>query len=104
MKPKSLSVGNILVLAKCIYGVKQAGSTEWTYKENTNHKFLGIHRKIVAAKTKYVEIGEERSMLQYPKKDEYTEKDNSITITYKEDGGNNSVSTCAMLFYIVIPA
>lgn len=101
MKPASLAVGNTLTLLECAYGIRQRNETEWQWKPNLTHKGLGIPRLVVSARSKFIEIGDQRSRLDYPKASEYIETPETLTITYVEDGGGTTADTGVRLVYRV---
>ena len=100
MKPASLAVGNILTLTACRYGRKPLGG-EWGWRETTSHRMLGKPRPIVAARSAFVEIGEERSRLDYPKRGEFTESHGKLTLRYLGSGNGTCADICTELTYKV---
>lgn len=102
-KPKSMAVGNWLTLTEARTKLipRPGDNTEYEWREMTYHKSLGLRRQVVAAKSKYVELGEQRSMLDYPKKTEYEENGSTLTITYKNDPTAGACGSYTRLVYTV---
>ncbi len=91
-KPHSLAAGNTLILISARFGRKEVGQSTWQWRDSTNHqKLIGVPRLIVAARSKYVEVGAEKSILNYPKMGQFVETPETIKITYVDDG----IGTCA---------
>jgi hypothetical protein len=85
MIPKSLAVGNILTLIEAQYGDENnQGVIVWS--PMPHHKGLNRPRAVVSNRSKFAEIGEELSRLDYPTKSEFTETDDTLTLTYLEKG------------------
>jgi hypothetical protein len=71
MKPHSMAVGHTLELLEARHG--QATPEGWHWLDMTHHKGLGRQRRIMSANSVGVELGNERSRLEWPKKSEYLE-------------------------------
>lgn len=50
-------------------------------RRDYKHRFLNIPRKIISATSQYVTIGDEKSVLEYPSKAEYSEDADTQTFT-----------------------
>ena len=70
MKPHTMAVGHTLELLEARHG--QATPEGWHWLEMT-HKGLGRQRRIMSANSVGIELGDERSQLEWPKKSEYLE-------------------------------
>jgi hypothetical protein len=103
MIPASLAVGNTLTLIEVHHGrANDNGVMEW--QQNTAHKGLNRPRVVMSNRSTYAELGEELSMLQYPKKSQFTETADTLTLTYIDAGdksGQNGRAIGTKLVYTV---